>query len=96
MRARPTVDARAADRHLGALVARRLLADAGLVGQYVGAAGQAAVGLGDVDDIAGAGHALERLAGVGAGIGGGDLHRVQRGGLRGGVGGGGKAEGDGQ
>ncbi|KAG1182841.1 hypothetical protein G6F35_015505 [Rhizopus arrhizus] len=96
VRARAAVDAGAADGDLGAFIAWRLCADARLVGQHIGAAGQSAVGLGHIDDVAGAGHALQRLACLGGGIGGGDLHRIQRGGLRGGVGGSGEAERNGQ
>ncbi len=97
MRTRATVDARTADRDLGALIARRLRTDARLVGQHIRAGGQAAIGLGHVDDVAGVGYALQRLARLRAGIGSsGDLHSIQRGGLRGCGGGGGKAEGNGQ
>ena len=85
MRARAPVDARATDGHLGAFVARRLRADAGLVGQHIGAGGQAAVGLGQVHHVAGAGHALERRAGLLGLAGGSDVDRVQGGGLRGGA-----------
>ncbi len=55
-----TVDARTADRDLGARCPATR-ADAGLGGQHIGAAGKAAVGLGHVDDVAGAGYTLQRL-----------------------------------
>lgn len=97
VRARAPVDARATDRDLGAFVARRLRADTRLVGQHIGAAGKAAVGLGHVDDVAGAGYTLQCHARLGTGIGGsGDLHGIQRGGLWGRSGGGREAEGNGQ
>ena len=51
---------------------------------------------GYVDDVAGAGYALQRIARLRAGIGSGDLHRIQRGGLRSRGGDGGEAEGYGQ
>ncbi|MNV14092.1 hypothetical protein D3C71_1047660 [compost metagenome] len=95
MRARAAVDARASDRHLGAFVARRLRADAGLIGQHIGAGGQPAVGLGQVHHVARAGNPRERRPGLFGLVGSGHVDRVQGGGLWGGLGGGGKAEGDG-
>ncbi len=84
VRARRAVDARAADRHLDPFVARRLRVDPGLVGQHVGGAGHAAIAhLGQVDHIARAGDAGQRLARLFEGFIAlrRDPHRVQRGGL---------------